>query len=344
MKQCILAFLILAFAAIGLPGCPEHEPQALWAQANIAPDESCEAKPLLGSQIVTIPHGFLDLAVNNVGYTVNIQLMNLMGSTEVVTGRAADKKMLENNNIHIQGAQINYDVVGLSKSLPQGFFQFAPNGILPGEVGVMSVNVIPTAVLRILREEPWLVGNKPIVDPYIRECFQNVTGEVPSWKNVPLGGRTIEILVRITFEGTLQNGEVIRSNEFRFPLTVCSGCLIEPQVHPCNTMALFEPNKTQELLLCDEVSCNPGQDNCYDMRICFVQNFYVDGEAAKRLSQCAQNPAFPPPNIGVDDGCAGAIGPYVQGDLANLEWRYSFERVNAYCFLSDEAPVWPTQP
>jgi hypothetical protein len=98
---------------------------------------------------------------------------------------------------------------------------------------------------------------------------------------------------------------------------------------------------------CPNVACVDGQDTCSDFANCFTRNFFVDTKADVRLASCAQDVGFNPnqslwkhptswPFIGTYNPAGGVIEK-----LDHLRFRYAFERVDAYCNLLDEAPLWP---
>jgi hypothetical protein len=352
MKRVIIG--LLGFLLIG---CPEYEAQTLWVQGNVIPEDNCEVNPQAGGAVLTLQEGVLDLALNRDGYLMYLALNNKMSTSSEVTGLGTGNGYLNNNDVSVQGAQIFYDTAGLSVSLPQGFFQPAPIGMPAGESGVLTLNVIPSAVLELLRQEPFLVGEKPMRDPFIRECFETVLGEAAVWNNVPLGGREVFITVRLIFEGVLSDGIVVHSNEFRMPIKVCTGCLIQPQMSACTAELLLdeEDDSIPELLLnsvCKANSCVVGQDKCWDARKCFLENAFVEEAVVDKLLTCASNPAFPSPTAGLKDpnSCLGALplstgggGAETASRLTALLSRYTYERYDAYCYLEDEAPTWPAQ-
>ena len=333
-----------------LSGCPEAEPDVLWLQAVLLPDDSCQVSPLLGSSIQTVQKGTVDLAVNREGYIAAVQAVNNMARSEEVTGFGPTSKHLETNNMQLIGATVNYDTAGLDVDLPQGFFQYTPTGILPQEAAVGIVNLLPPAVMAELRKEPWLVGTKAFEDPLLSACYQTVDGAPPTWKGAPLGGREVEIVARVRFEAALLDGTEVISNELRFPIRVCNGCLVTPQGHPGRILDLFSPTSFDEPLICNVPQCIPGADRCFDVRKCFVDNFYVEEGQVERLQQCANDPNFPPPSIPLcNPPLQKNIGCYdptedVQTKIQHLFFRFAFERVDAFCALEHEAPLWEPQP
>lgn len=323
-------------------GCPEHEAQALFAQASLRYSESCEAEPLAGSSVPQYPFGVLDLSISRVGYFNFIQLVNLMASSEEVSGLGAPNAALENNVMQVLGATISYDTKGLAVSLPSGFFQYSPTGVLPQEAGLGIVNGVPPFVANILRTDPALSGTKNMRDPLIKECFNHL-GKSPTWEGAPLGGRFVDIVARMTFEAYLLDGIEVRSNEFRFPIRVCNGCLVE-QVPPDVFLAGLANDTPFESEI-NPVTCLVGQDRVHTFEQCFAEHYFIEQAHEDELIACAEDAAFPKvgtptcPNPGVES----FLGCYKSGDINHLAVRYGIERVFAYCYTTADSPLWPPQ-
>ena len=339
--------LILALLAVGLMGCPEHEAQVLFAQANLKPDDSCIAQPQVGSQAETIQVGRLDLASNREGYIANIQLLNFLTTSQQVSGLGPAEAHLDNGVIQVMGATVRYEVEGLEVKLPQNFFQHAPTAAFPAEASVVQINIMPPQVVQLLRTDPWLSGKKKFSDGLIESCYLTAAaGGNPSWTNVPVGGREVEILVIITFEGALQDGVIVHSNEIRYPLRVCNGCLLFPQMDPGLYLQGTVFGNASEFK-CPNAPCVDGQDTCSDFGTCFDRNFFVDTAADARLASCAEDVDYKPnQSLWQHPTNWPFVGSYnpagsVSDKLNHLRFRYAFERVDAYCNLMDEAPLWP---
>ena len=73
--------------------------------------------------------------------------------------------------------------------------------------------------------------------------------------------QSAQLLVRVTMEGQLQDGTIVYSNEFTYPITVCNRCLIYYPVADCTTQE-SEPEVV--------APCFPGQDDAVDCRLCYV--------------------------------------------------------------------------
>jgi len=287
------------------------------------------------------------LASNREGYIANFQLINFLTTSTQVTGLGPSQAHLDNGVIQIMGATVRYEVEGLQVKLPQNFFQHSPTAAFPAEASVAQINVMPPQVLQVLRTDPWLSGQKEFNDGLIESCYLTAgAGGDPKWSNVPIGGREVEVVALITFEGILQDGIFVYSNEMRYPIRVCNGCLLFPQMDP----GLY----LQQTILagatglaCPNIACVDGQDTCSDFSNCFDRNFFVDTKADIKLTSCAQDVGFNPneslwkhPTSWPFIGTYNPAGDVIE-KLDHLRFRYAFERVDAYCNLLDEAPLWP---
>ena len=339
-------------ALVLMTGCPEHEPQALWAQGVTDLDQACKAKAGGGQISGGLSEGWLDISVDRIGYWLNVQVTNNLHLSESTSKLGVANGQLDNNSINLTGATVNYDVDGLGVSLPQGFFQPAAASALPGVSAVVPVNVFPPQVLAVLRKSPVLVGEKPIRDPLIAECLWGVDDngdrltDPPTWKSVPLGGRTITVIVRVTYEGVLLDGTEVRSNELHFPVNVCTGCLLPAYASAYQFVDVMNSGTSPSD--CSTTPCVIGQDRCVEYANCFNQNFMIDASVADRLTLCANNTAFPPESLKFSLCPPGSSIPcYDKTDkehsASNLAFRYAFERANAYCTLTQEQSLWPQQ-
>jgi len=347
--------LIVGLLSLGLIGCPDYEAQTFWVQASVAPEESCTVNPGGGSAQLTLQSGVVDLSINRFGYNIFLSIANNLPLSSQVHGLGAAQTFLNNNDINVQGAEISYSAAGLDVTLPSGVFQVLPIGLKSGEKGVAAFNIMPSEIINLLKQSNFLVGTKAIRDPYIKECFETVLGESADWKDVPLGGREATVMIKLVLEGTLADGSLVKSNEFRYPVKVCNGCLITPQVDACTITQYFDEESIPDYIkptLCQKLPCVIGQDQCFDARLCFNMNAHVEEPVVEKLLACANNPAFPSPAAGLTDSnaCLGSVTPWTGAlgtesatRLSQLLTRYSYERYDAYCLLQHESPTWGSQ-
>ena len=312
-----------------LAGCPEHEPQVLYVQGTIAPTQECDYKATVGTIDKQILQGRLDLVQAREGYFLAMQVVNGLSVSDQATKFGVEQMHLDNNRVQLVGLTVNYDAPGLSVALPQGFFVHTDTTIEPQGAGIGFANIFPPAVLQVLRTDPFFVGSKPMADPLLRACLVDADSTPLDWQNVPLDNRELEIVVRMTFEGVLQDGTEVRSNEYRFPVFVCTGCLLAAPQSSCQYASFY-----QGAQLCKTQSCNPGQDTCSEYGPCFAQNFAVDPDAYDRLVTCANTPGWPGPTVSNFPVCPTVgVDAFTPKDATNLLFRYAFERVNTYCNL-----------
>jgi hypothetical protein len=178
----------------------------------------------------------MDVAVTNT-YFLYPQIENMLPESKDLTGIGNSSLRLNNNNVTIIGATINYDVddfyFGADFDPYQGVFMRASGSVQPGEVA-------PTVVQAV----PWELGNALANHDQLGL----------------LGGAGTDITLRVRVVGRLADGTQIQSSEFWYPLTVCNGCMI---YFP----PLVDPRRLEENIT---VPCVPGQDDGVDTRLCYL--------------------------------------------------------------------------
>jgi hypothetical protein len=226
-------------AAFGLlaTGCTERAPQVLYVNFNQAVDRAtvCEARV---NAEATRPIGWMDLAITN-KYLLFPTVSNQMKESAQIFSQSVAELRGENNVVQITGATIDYDVppdlagdlAAQGLALPQGQFVFTSGSIDPEDQGVFVLEAVPALVGEVLRLSDLLSARYA----------------------------TTQILVRVVVEGVLADGQVVKSNEFVYPLNVCRGCLVYFPVPECTAPA------TEDLV----VPCFPGQDEGVDCRVCY---------------------------------------------------------------------------
>ncbi|MFT7622793.1 MAG: hypothetical protein ACI9WU_001968 [Myxococcota bacterium] len=346
---------LLAALSLLNGSCAEQEATALWATAVLNPGGSCLVTPALGSGAQVLQRGFLDVAVSRHGYIASINVVSGMPGSSTVTGLGPEAGHNEANRMNLRGATVRYDVQGLANELPQGFFQYTPVGIDPGQAGLGIVNLVPPQVLDLLRNDPHLAGEKDFKDSVLRSCYENVfgPGNTPKWKNAPLGGRSIELIARVQFEAQLLDGTTVLSNELIYPIEVCAGCLVAPQRNACGLIAAA--NSTSSATTA--APCFAGQDTSIDSLSCFNSAYFIDESAMDWIAECAYDPNWPA-IAEFDEGLqcinCGILGcPLVDSTgtptpgfdrESYLLFMYAYERVETFCsFLTADAPLYPPQ-
>ena len=228
---------LVALAAVMASGCTDRSPQVLFVQYNQAVDRGTACTARAGSGI-SRPIGWMDIAVTN-RYMLFPAVENGLPPIETVTATGATQLRLENNKLQITGATIYYDLppdleadlAGQGVAVPQGQFVFTSGSLQPGEIGALALEAVPPLVGQIIR-----------LSTILKERYA-----------------TTQILVRVTVEGVMLDGDTVNSNEFVYPLNVCNGCLVYFPIGDC-TVTPDEPL---------ELPCFPGQDEGLDCRACY---------------------------------------------------------------------------
>lgn len=233
-------FLAVGAVALALlaGACTDRSPQVLFIQANQAVDRASSCLARAGGG-VTRPIGWMDIGVTN-RYILFPNVENSLPEIVNVTQTSESELRLENNTLQITGATIYYDLpADLEQDLanegvavPQGQFVFTSGSLKPGEVGAMIIEAVP---------------------PLVGEVFRRSTILAERYA-------TTQILVRVTVEGVMLDGDTINSNEFVYPLNICNGCLVFFPVPDCTVL----PEEEIEL------PCFPGQDEGLDCRACYI--------------------------------------------------------------------------
>lgn len=228
----------LAVALVGVAGCTDRSPQALFVQFNQAVDRASSCVARAGGQI-TRPIGWMDIGITN-RYLLFPSVENGMPTSAEISGQGPSTLRLENNTVQITGATVYYDIpediqADLAENqgveVPQGQFVFTSGSIEPGSTTVAVLEVVPPRVGETLR-----------LSKILSERYA-----------------TTQILVRVTVEAVMKDGDTVNSNEFVYPLNVCNGCLVFFPVLDCT----LPP--TEEVTL----PCFPGQDEGVDCRACY---------------------------------------------------------------------------
>lgn len=232
--------LLLAATAIALvsygssDGC--DNPQALYIEANTYVSTQTQCQVRAGATQFR-PLGTLDIAVAN-EYIFFPQISNTLPESEEVTGLEGSDLRLNNNTVTFLGVEVEYD---FDVTAPE--FSFIEN------YQASFFHASGTA-------EPG--ATQPTIVPIIGYELGNALRDAPFMHDA-LGNPTINIVARVVVVGALADHRVVRSGEFWFPITVCSGCLVyyPPDVDPTSA--------TGDIT----ASCYPGQDDGVDARLCY---------------------------------------------------------------------------
>lgn len=225
-----------ALLSLGLTGCAEQEGQTFYIAFSLALEDDCEISAG-GGQVALRPRGRMDLVLTN-EYYLFANVVNSMSTTSQVTGGTPATLQLENNNLQIIGGKVSYSVGDIGIDLPQNQFVFTSGTVRPGNQSPIQVHAIPPLVGEFLRQAPAL-----------QKRYSSV-----------------EVVVKLTLEGTLQDGTVVKSREFVYPIDVCRGCLIQYNVAP---EFCCDPATWGDV----PVPCFMGQDLSVDCRTCCASTF-----------------------------------------------------------------------
>ena len=227
----------------GIQGCAEQEAQVYFIAGNQAVDEksNCELQGG-GGAIAFRPYGYLDLSIAD-SYVLVPLIESGIPETEEVTGKGPKELMADNSTILIRGAIVNYEVDPIIEAeilartgatLPSDKFIHSAVSVESSKSALAAVEVVTSDVGQLLRQAQLIMG----------EAYQSA-----------------QMLVRVTLEGQLQDGTIVYSNEFVYPITICNRCLIYYPVKDCTNLET-EPEVV--------APCFPGQDDAVDCRLCYI--------------------------------------------------------------------------
>jgi hypothetical protein len=229
----------LAVAALCASSCARTNPQSLLVRGNgfVSSKGGCnflgninEAGPFRG-------RGVFDLALSDTYWLVPV-VSNMMPPIQSAGTAAlsADKFHLEDHNITLTGAILNYEASDISvqgAGVPGDLFVHSTMVVSPERTAMMPIEAIPGSV-----------GSRLLEFTRLQER-----------------GQAAEFLVKIIFEAHTQGGHVFHSNEFVYPVTVCNGCL--PYNPPGTSCTSLDPEP-------DNLPCLIGQDEKLDCRVCML--------------------------------------------------------------------------
>lgn len=323
-----IALLLMSFALVG---CPEREPLGLQLVSAIQPTSGC----LFTAGSVRSAYGTVDLVLNRDGYIAGLEVQNALPESESVTGFTVESGQLDANSIQIVGARMNYMVNGISASMPSDFFSYSSVIVAPDESNVAIVDLLPPAAVNALRQDPFFLGDQEIRDPTVKACLEIEEGETPVLENVPIPGRSVDVIVKVQVESVTIGGNQVLSNEMFFTLRVCMGCLVAPG-WDSTTYLLAREGGADFCQTTAEDRCYFGADNCEEQDLCLQLYNNVDPAIDSRLQACADSAEFPGDQLGarVHPLCKSmpALSDSTQYQrLEHLRCLYGLEKAGAYC-------------
>ena len=229
----------VALVALLATACAQNNPQSLLIRGNrfISAEQNCDfaGTPTEAGPFRT--RGVIDLALSDTYWVIPV-VSNLLPTIESIgeLPKSGRTYHLEDHNVMLTGAILNYDSAEISVGglgVPSDLFVHSRMVVPPDSVASMAIEAIPDVVGRRLRTH---------------ESLDEI-------------GEAAEILVNLTFEAHKQMGQLVRSNEFVYPLTICNGCL--PFNPPGTSCTSLDPGP--------QFSCILGQDERVDCRVCMFE-------------------------------------------------------------------------
>ncbi len=237
-KRHLQALLpVLLAAALGATACARTNPQSLLIRGNnlVSSSAGCDFAIGANESGPFRVRGVVDLALADT-YWMLPTVENLLPAVESIGSAPVTLKALhaEDHNVTLTGAILNYelnDISVQSAGVPSDLFVHSSMVVSPESLAAIAVEGMPGSVGSRLLQHTRL-GTR---------------------------GQAAEMLIKVILEGHTQAGQVIHSNEFTYPLTVCNGCL--PYNPPGTRCTTLEPEP-------GEIPCILGQDEKLDCRIC----------------------------------------------------------------------------
>jgi hypothetical protein len=226
--------------------CEHGSPEALMITDVMAMTaaQQCTIRPGQAAQAI-VPYGRLDLMQTN-QYWMYPRFKNMMNPLSTLTGESLQSPEVEGHYMSVQRAKVYVDMGEFTpaeapnqtagkireKYMIGGVESFVAAGVAPLTEGVVAVQAIPPEL-----------GN--LLDTKMQALIAK-TKSPQVWTTI-----------YVSVYGETQTGEVVKSNEFSFPVMLCWGCLVAP------TCA----EQTGEL------PCYIGQDEPITAKLCpFVAN------------------------------------------------------------------------
>jgi hypothetical protein len=240
MNRMLRSLLASGFAAAGLaiftPSCSDNNSSLFITNVLYPPPPQCTITADVTS--TALGSGTLDLE-----FTKSYKAALLVGNQ--LTSRGSKQTLrTETSRVTLRGAEIT-----LTTSTGQELYKFSVNGtgfvdVSRGEdsgFGLFGTELIPASIGEKLTEDLM----------------------------IPAGGSNQVIALVRVFGTTLGNQE-LTSSELSFPITVCTGCLIE---YPLAALVPIGPNGATQVCARGATElpvpgCRPGQDDKIDCRAC----------------------------------------------------------------------------
>lgn len=222
-KKIGLTLLLVVLASCA----PEGDPQVLAiAGAQLIDSKTqCRIKATGGAAEVK-PMGVLDLLVTNKYYMAPVVINDL----EPAGGGDASGP----NGVTLKGAHVRYEISGLTGK--------HPDGTTDGPTKLPKVFVPASGYVQAASQTTTLIE---LVPPEIGKILDEDTVFDQKYTSGKL-------IAHVVIEGFMNDGTVVRSNEFLFPIDVCRACLVYYPI-PMSKCCLGTQSDSAVL-------CFPGQD------------------------------------------------------------------------------------
>ena len=323
-NQSFVQRIVFSALVSVLVGCPENEPASLHIVSAVIAQDGCLFQA--GGENVQ-PSGMVDLTHNFHGYIAGFSWRNNLPATQMVTMLTPESALTDTSTIIISGATIEYEH-NLGVDLPSGFFVSSSSSALTLANGIAIMNILPPEVLDRIKASPLFVGRKPVSNSYLEQCLPN-----HSWENFPVGGKRAKITVKVTLEGQTAAGLKLLSNEFRYGIEVCNGCLIQRFGNFCN---VFDTGEASQVV---GGPCGLGQDGFTNMFDLLDYCYLVDPQNIDALVNCGNNTGFPASQSFIPE-CLGTNFPSGTPAATNLMLQmYAAERCEKMFNIFFDYPV-----
>ena len=202
VRGAIVAILGGAIAAAMAPACVEY-PQSIVVTRSVEPKRQDDGNCVAETGTEALLNGVIDLEANRSGYVASLVVQNQLRA-------AADpgKARVETGGIYLLGASVRLTLVNGTPLLSSragvigNEFRTAGSGyVKPTEEATITVNMVDGAAIETLKQE---LG----------------TG-------VPGGIRPEVVIAYVRVQAQTLGGLTVESQEFQFPITICSRCLID---------------------------------------------------------------------------------------------------------------------
>lgn len=240
-RRALGAGMLFGVAMVSISACADNEASIFIRQVVVPSSSDCSYAADPGGTFFS--HGVMDLAFSReywAGLLIGNQLVK-RGSSEVLR--------VETSRFRAEGAEVQIETtdgaVVQSFTVPVAGFADPSSGTDPGW-GVVTAVLIDAGTGNAL-------AANPAFEPGVRSDLVSRVIAV-----VKVFGRTL-------------GGQEIESGEFRFPISICYGCLVSfPPEATDPSATLPQPNCLASTATGGsvEIPCNLGQDFPVDCRLC----------------------------------------------------------------------------